>query len=148
MKTILGIAICRPAFRHVIPVLLLLIGFASGCGPAPSRTESEPPLIAAVRAGNLAAVKRLVSQDKVAFKQEDSNGNNAAHLAILDGREAIFYALIDAGYPVDDPRLLLCCCSRGTPESARILEFVLRRGVSPNQIVGEGSTSLNLSVNN
>jgi len=129
----------------IVFAALAAAGYVWSRERGPSRSHL-PPLLRAAANGNLRTVKRMLDANPAAIDFSDSNGNKAIHWAMLDSRKEVFYELIRRGYPIDDPRLLLCC--RGTESGLEMLAYLLERGVNPNQLVGEGHTPLNLAVNN
>ena len=142
----------RHGIRFFVPTissrLLLISGFLlSGCGsPGTGNHPTGIPIIDAARNGDVKTVIRIVDADKSALKQVDDKGLNAAHWAILCETDSVFFALAERGYPLDDPEILVCCCSRAS--SAKILDYVLQHGSNPNRQIGEGWTALNMAVNN
>jgi ankyrin repeat protein len=81
---------------------------------ASSAPTDLPPILIAVKAGEMKTVKDSLDADPAAVNQTDRNGNNAAHLAILEGRDQIFFEIVARGYPITDAQLFVCCCSRDT----------------------------------
>lgn len=104
--------------------------------------STDSPIVVAAKLGDLRAVEVLLGKALNADKEQ------ALRWSILNSHSSVFFKMYEAGIRLPDFELLVCCCSRGTEQSATILRYLLQKGVAPNQDVFEGCSPLNMAVNN
>ena len=125
----------RSATRLVcFSALILATGYAN---------MLHPPLVDAVKRGDVAAVRALLAR-KADVNAADPDGATALHWAAQLNQPAIADALIDAGAHVNartryNITPLALAAKAG---SAAIVERLLKAGVDPNSVSEEGETAL------
>ena len=138
--------------------LTFIIAFIliAGCSnpPATYVDPDAPSIVNAAQSGNLATVKKILSQSPDAIWDTDSKDNSVASCAILNDHHDIAIFLIQSGFPINpkdnsDFPLIMSCLSRYTEGSRNMLEYLLENGADPNVVYeSEGWVPLNMAANN
>ena len=151
MRARIRCAALRHAVRRVrrpAPMGALLVAVVLLAGSADVRGQSDPasaasPLIAAVRAADLAAV-RLLLAEPVDVNARQPDGATALHWAVHREQPEIADLLIAAGARVDAANdlgvtSLLMASARG---HGALVERLLAGGADPNRALASGETAL------
>ena len=126
-----------------VAMLALLIGVAVSLLSGPP----DPPIIAAVKDGDLDAVKEIVQQQGDAIYQTGPIGWMPIQWAILEGNVEMVTYFFDQGFPVDgigatDGRAganspLCTALTRDPKVTPAVFEAILERGADPNVLFGK-----------
>ena len=120
-----------------------VLALALASAPAVAARAADAPLVDAVKAGDVEAVRSLLA-DGVAAGAAEADGTTALHWAAHHDHLAIAQLLLDAGSAVDATNrygvtpLALASLNGSTPMITRLLEA----GADPNRANPEGETPL------
>ena len=119
-------------------------GLMLATAPRAVAEAASVPLIDAVKAADVEAVRRLLQQEAVDVNVSEADGTTALHWAAHQGDLESLQLLLASGAEPDRPNRydvtpLALACARG---SAPIVEALLDAGADPNMSLPEGETVL------
>ncbi len=135
---------CPAAFPVAVAALAALVAGPVAGSAAEVTANRDVPLIAAVRAGDVEAVRAFVVDATVDVNQTEADGATALHWAVHRNGAILVDLLLDAGADVAAtnrygvPPIALAA-ENG---NATILEALLDAGADPNAALPEGETVL------
>jgi ankyrin repeat protein len=132
-----NIPMSRISAELLVGLLVLFLGSSAAAQP------TEPRLIEAVKAGDVAAVRALLD-DGTDVQAAEPDGMTALHWAAHHDHEAIASLLLEAGGHVSTTTRygLVPLSLAATNSSPRMLRVLLDAGADPNHTTGEGETPL------
>ena len=132
-----------PGVRWIIPAVGVLTAIGQGAEPGAYAAADDPPLVAAVRVGDGAAVRAMLAGGAAADAVAD-DGTMALHWAAHLDDVRVAGLLIDAGASVAAANRygVQPIALAATNGSAAMLEVLLAAGADPNAALPGGETAL------